>query len=133
MSEIAGRGTRDLSEEHDLKVSVQESASVTLLVSVLVSNAVKHGKGDIDLELTVGTASARLEVCDDGPGFPADFDWRSAANTGISLIDSTGRHDLRGTIHFITRTGPRAGRASRSIFRFLPLPSSPHSSKGGFA
>jgi len=101
----------------DLQVSVQESASVALLVSELISNAVKHGRGTIGLALTVGTTSARLEVCDDGPGFPPDFNWQTAANTGLSLIDSTGRHDLQGVISYENR----AEGGGRVVVEF-PLP-----------
>jgi PAS domain S-box-containing protein len=88
----------------DFSLPVREGASLALLVSELVSNAVKHGRCDIDVTLTVGGDAARLEVCDDGPGFAPDFDWRTEANTGLGLIDSTGRHDLRGTISYENRS-----------------------------
>jgi PAS domain S-box-containing protein len=91
----------------DFRLPVREGASLALLVSELVSNAVKHGHGDIELTLRVNGDIVRLEVCDDGPGFPPGFDWRKAANTGLGLIDSTGRHDLRGTISFANR--PQGG------------------------
>ncbi len=74
-----------------------------LLVSELVSNAVKHGHGDIGLTLSDKGDTAQLEVCDDGPGFPADFNWEVAANTGMSLIDITGRYELGGTISYENR------------------------------
>ncbi len=84
----------------DFRMSVQEGVSMALLISELVSNAVKHGRTDIKLTLTAVENSARLEVCDDGPGFPPGFDWETAANTGLELIDSIGRFDLRGTISY---------------------------------
>lgn len=87
----------------DFRLPVRESASLALLVSELVSNAIKHGRSVVELSLTVCQNRARLEVCDDGPGFPTDFEWRKAANTGLGLIDSTGRHDLSGTITFENR------------------------------
>lgn len=83
----------------DARLPVREGASLALLVS----NAVKHGRDEIEVTLTVQGEMARLEVCDDGPGFPPNFDWRKAANTGLGLIDSTGRHDLHGTISFKNR------------------------------
>ena len=46
----------------------------------------------------------RLEVCDEGQGFPAGFDWRSGSGTGLSLIDIAGRHDLRGRVSFENRS-----------------------------
>jgi PAS domain S-box-containing protein len=84
----------------DFRLPVREGASLALLVSELVSNAVKHGHAEIELTLTVNGGTACLEVCDDGPGFPPDFEWSEAANTGLWLIDSTGRHDLRGNISY---------------------------------
>ncbi|MCW3051949.1 MAG: luxQ 5 [Chthonomonadales bacterium] len=87
----------------DFRISVQEGVSLALLISELVSNAVKHGRTDIDLTLTVEGTRARLEVCDDGPGFSSGFDWRTAANTGLGLIDSTGRYDLKGEISYESR------------------------------
>jgi two-component system sensor histidine kinase TctE len=82
---------------------VRDGASLALLVSETISNAVKHGQGDIEVRLIVSGKTALLEICDDGPGFPPGFDWRRSASTGLGLIDSTGRHDLRGTISFENR------------------------------
>ena len=76
---------------------------MALLISELVSNAVKHGRADIELTLAVEGDRARLEVCDDGPGFPPGFNWSTSANTGLGLIDSTGRYDLRGAIFYENR------------------------------
>ena len=41
-----------------------------------------------------------LQRSDDGNGFPADFDPRTAANTGLQLIESTARWDLRGDVRY---------------------------------
>jgi PAS domain S-box-containing protein len=104
-------------QAEDFRLPVREGASLALLVSELISNAVKHGRADIELTLTVNGGMARLEVCDDGPGFPPDFDWHKAANTGLGLIDSTGRHDLQGSISYENR--PAGG--ARVVVTF-PLP-----------
>ncbi len=82
-----------------------------LLVNELVSNALKHGKGDIEVTLSLLPATqeagerriARLEVCDDGPGFPPDFDPNRATSTGLGLIESLGCWDLRGQIEYKNR------------------------------
>lgn len=101
----------------DFRLPVREGASLALLVSELVSNAVKHGHNEIEVSLTVKRDSACLQVSDDGPGFPPNFDWRKAANTGLGLIDSTGRHDLRGSISYQNR--PEGG--ARVVVNF-PIP-----------
>ena len=98
----------------DFRLAVREGTSLALLVSEMVSNALKHGRTQIDLTLRVEEDKAYLEVCDDGPGFPSDFDWRTAANTGLGLIDSTGRHDLRGTITYDNR--PEGGAKVTVVF-----------------
>lgn len=85
---------------NDFPLSIRNGASLALLVAEIISNAVKHAHNDIEVTLAVQNDRARLEVCDDGPGFPPDFDWMKAANTGLGLIDSTGRHDLKGTISY---------------------------------
>ena len=110
-------GRRIRWQAEDFRLPVREGASLALLVSELVSNAVKHGRSDIEVMLTVQGETARLEVCDDGPGFSPNFDWRKAANTGMGLIDSTGRHDLRGVISYENR--PEGG--ARVIVDF-PVP-----------
>jgi two-component sensor histidine kinase len=84
----------------DIQLPTQKAASLSLLVSECVSNAVKHSKGEIEITLRAEGNNARLEVCDDGKGFAPDFDWRKATHTGLSLIDGTGRHDLRGDVRY---------------------------------
>ena len=98
----------------DFCLPVRESASLVLLVSELVSNAIKHGNGQIGINFSLEGNNARLEVYDDGPGFPDGFDWRKAANTGFDLIDSTGRHDLRGAITY--SNCPEGGASIMVVF-----------------
>lgn len=104
----------------NFRLPVREGTSLALLVSELVSNAVKHGRNDIEVNLSVEEDSARLQVGDDGPGFPSGFDWRQAANTGLGLIDSTGRHDLQGTITYENRL--QGGAQVVVVFPVAQLP-----------
>ena len=83
-----------------MMLRMNQSASLSLLVSELVSNALKHGEGDITVTFQHDEREARLMVCDQGKGFPLDFDAREAANTGLELIMSMARHDLRGDVKF---------------------------------
>ena len=116
---LAGRILNATTE--DFILTVREGASVALLINELVSNAVKHGKGAIDLTLRPQNGHAILSVCDDGEGFPEGFDPVQAANTGLDLIQSVAEWDLRGTIEYsnrpqggacVTVTFPVAGRAT---------------------
>ena len=98
----------------DVALPVKIGASMALLVNELLSNAVKHGKGDIDVALTTEGETVCLEVCDDGPGFPPGFDSATAANTGLELVESIGRWDLGGQVAYETR--PEGGARVRVTF-----------------
>ena len=93
-------GRKINAEIADIILPVQQAASLSLLISECVSNAVKHGTGDIEITLRRENDAARLEVCDSGVGFPPDFDPQKAAHTGLELMDSAARWDLRGELRF---------------------------------
>lgn len=55
---------------------------VVLVVSELVSNSVRHGSSNgIDVKVTAGPGTIRVEVADDGPGFATDV----ARGDGLGL------------------------------------------------
>ncbi len=89
----------------EVYVTVEKSASLALLVNECVSNALKHGSGDIDIVLRTYEegARARLEVRDNGSGFPPGFNAVRSAHTGLELIDVTARWDLRGDVSYENR------------------------------
>ena len=115
MLEITSGGRPVRFQCDDVLLSQRQSASFAMLVSELVSNAIKHGAGLIEVSLRVVPASdaapgtpskppLRLEVHDAGAGFPANFNPKKAANTGLQLIESMGKWDLRGSVEFTNRT-----------------------------
>ncbi len=81
----------------------KQTTSLALIVNELISNAVKHGKGDVEIILRAEGNSVTLEVCDDGPGFPHSFDPETAANTGLELIETIARYDLQGETRYQNR------------------------------
>jgi two-component sensor histidine kinase len=93
-------GRRIAWDAGDINLPLGQSTSLTMLVNELVSNAMKHGHGEISLRLTGDEKSAVLEVMDHGPGFPQGFDPRTAANTGLELIESLARWDLQGSTEY---------------------------------
>ena len=117
------RGLRLRYEVEDFRVSVQAGASLALLISELISNAARHSKTEIALTLALKENVAHLDVYDDGPGFPPEFDWRTAAKTGLGLVDSTGRYELRGDISYDNRPG---GGARVTVT--FPVPAVPSAS-----
>jgi len=87
----------------DLSLPLSQSTSLTMLANELVSNAMKHGRGDIGLRLQADGPGAVLEVTDEGPGFGPDFDPRRSANTGVELIESLARWDLQGSTEYANK------------------------------
>lgn len=80
----------------DTLVPVQLGTSLAVLLNELVSNAVKHGMGAIDVQLSINTTGGHLAVSDAGPGFPENFNSETAAHTGLELVESLSRWDLQG-------------------------------------
>jgi two-component sensor histidine kinase len=85
----------------DLPLPIRQGTHLAVLINELVSNAVKHGEGDIELTLAVVNEQGQLQVRDRGPGFPPDFDPRTAGHTGLELIQSLSRWDLGGDLSFL--------------------------------
>ncbi|HZO88849.1 MAG TPA: ATP-binding protein [Chthonomonadaceae bacterium] len=86
----------------DLRISTRQSTSLAIILNELISNAIKHGEGDIEVRLSADKGYLILEVRDHGPGFPPGFDARQQASTGLDLIDHLARWDLRGEVRYTT-------------------------------
>ena len=86
----------------DVRLPTQQVASLALVVSECVSNAIKHAAGDIEVTLRQEGSRARLEISDGGNGFPPDFDSGQASKTGLFLIDGIAEFDLRGEVRYMT-------------------------------
>lgn len=95
------RGRRLSFEVEDMPLSLKHSTSLAMLVNELISNAVKHGSGDIHLSLMTNGDRANLTVYNRGTGFPAGFDPRKSGNTGMELIESVSGYDMGGTVEYI--------------------------------
>lgn len=99
-------------EVEDIELPGKKSTAVALLANELVANATKHGQGEVRLSVRREDGIVTLEVADEGPGFPEGFDPETAANTGLNLVESISRYDLRGEICYET---PPAGGARVSV------------------
>lgn len=80
----------------DIRLTSKLCVSLTLVLNELVTNALKHGKKEADVLFLVEGTEARLEVFDDGPGFPEGFNPLKDANMGLELVESLVRTDLKG-------------------------------------
>jgi PAS domain S-box-containing protein len=95
----------------DIVLSIHQATSLALIANELVSNAIKHGGGNVQLTLTRAGSEATLAVEDDGPGFGPKFDPQTAAGTGLSLVQNLAQHDLRGR-HTFENRAEGGGRVS---------------------
>ena len=91
----------------ELSVPDKQATSLALITNELISNAIKHGSGDVELILRTEDSTAILEVCDDGPGFTTGFDPKTDANTGLELIENIARYDLQAETSYLNR--PQGG------------------------
>ena len=64
-----------------------------LIVSELVTNAIKHGAGRIRVRLRPSPGGLQVQVDDEGPGFPPDFDARRSGGLGMRLIVALAKGD----------------------------------------
>ncbi|MCW3098260.1 MAG: signal transduction histidine kinase [Chthonomonadaceae bacterium] len=97
----------------------KQATSLAIIANELISNAVKHGVGDIEVTLRVAGERAFLEVCDDGEGFVADFDPQTEANTGLELIENISRYDLSGQPSYENQE--HGGARVTIVFPVLPV------------
>ena len=104
LSNTMGNRRMSLDADETIFLPIKEVSSFSLLVNELVSNARKHGAGDIAVSLKREATNIKLEVCDDGPGFPVGFDPLRSANMGIELIESLSGWDLGGTVTYENRS-----------------------------
>jgi PAS domain S-box-containing protein len=105
----------------EIDLPSKQCVALALVINELVSNALKHGNSEAQVTVSASDGSAVLEVSDDGPGFPDEFDPVRSANTGLELIENLVRTDLRGKVAYKNREG--CGALIRVVF---PLPSEEH-------
>jgi len=107
---------------NDLDVSPSERHTLMLLVSEVVSNAVRHSPGPADAPVlfaaTVGEDIVHIDVTDAGRGFtPRRHDPRAEGGYGLYLLDKAasrwGVDRVGGTrVWFEIARGPRASSIS---------------------
>jgi omega-6 fatty acid desaturase (delta-12 desaturase) len=65
----------------------KRAQALGLVLAELVTNALKYGSGEVRVRFTAATsrAEARLEVEDEGPGLPPDFDMTRQGGLGLRI------------------------------------------------
>ena len=113
----AGTARRAIAEWFDSRVRADELETATLLTSELVTNAVRHGKGDITVRASLDDDRLLIEVTDEGEGLEQmirERNFEHVQGWGLKIVDSQssrwGAHE--GTTHVwfeLERRGPRLG------------------------
>jgi len=101
----------------DCPLSVDTAVSLGLILSELVSNALKHafpgGRGGlVKISIAPENGGYLMAVEDDGPGLPADYDLRKAGSLGMQLVTT-----LAGQISGVAAAG-KGKKGARFTVRF---------------
>jgi anti-sigma regulatory factor (Ser/Thr protein kinase) len=106
-------------------LGAEEVETSTLLVSELVSNAVRHGRGRIELRADLDGDRLLVEVTDEGSGLERtirDREFEQVEGWGLKIVDAVasrwGVHE--GTTHVwfeLERAGPRLGAETKPTAR----------------
>jgi PAS domain S-box-containing protein len=101
----------------EITVSIEVAIPIGLIVTELITNSLRHAfagrtGGEIRISLIRSGDAISLEVSDNGVGFPAGFDWRSAGSMGMKTIDALGEQ-IHGSVEFASGEGV----ACRIVFR----------------
>ena len=81
----------------DVQLAGRKGTSLALVLNELISNAIKHGRGKVEIVVAQEPSGIAVTVCDDGPGFPQGF---HAATAGLELVESLVKWDLGGQVEF---------------------------------
>ena len=100
-------------EVASVALSSKKATTLALILNELVTNAAKHalaGRDDGWLEVRLEEAEdgLRLQVNDDGPGLPPDFDLSRDANVGLEVVRTLAERDLNGRFTLKQDGGLRA-------------------------
>ena len=87
----------------DVQLLSKHAVTLSLAVNELVSNAVKHAAGRIEVTFRAAGEMAEMTVCDDGAGFPDGFDPAVDSHLGLELVQGLTQTDLRGRTVFENR------------------------------
>ena len=100
----AASRARDAADRLTVDLPAELRARLRLVVSELVTNAVRHGDGAIELRLWRDGTTVRGEVVDEGGGFEHEVrseGWQDVGGRGLGIVERlTRRWGIReGTTH----------------------------------
>ncbi len=72
-------------------LSADELAQLGLVAVELVTNALKHGRGRVDVEVKRRDDCLQIAVADEGRGFPENFDPATSKGLGLKIVSTQAR------------------------------------------
>ena len=93
-------GSKLFFEVEEVTLPHSQCGSLALICSELICNAVKHGASRTIVAFRVCENHGYLQVSDDGPGFPEDFDARRRARTGLEVVETLCHCDMGGEVRY---------------------------------
>ncbi|MFZ1237962.1 MAG: histidine kinase N-terminal domain-containing protein [Anaerolineae bacterium] len=85
-----------------LHLASRQATACSLAINELISNAIEHSTEPvmrdvlIDVVLEDGGDFVRLQVTDDGPGLPHDFNLQTVRGLGLQIVRTLAQEDLKG-------------------------------------
>lgn len=102
-------------EGEDVEIPTASAMPLGFIVNELITNAVKHGKGQVIVRIEASLPAVRsISVLDDGPGLPAGFNPAHSRGLGMKIVQALVKQ-IGGTLEF--RPGDN-GRGVCSIVKF---------------
>jgi PAS domain S-box-containing protein len=95
----------------ECELEITKAIPCGLIVNELVTNAFKYAFADRNEGLIVISLRRNgdyfiLEICDDGPGLPDSFDWKTSKTMGFTLV-RTLSDQLKGVMNIENKNGAR--------------------------
>ncbi len=96
---------------HDVKVSIDSAVPLGLIINELISNIFKHAfpnnqEGEIFIRLFIEkNKTINLELCDNGVGFPENFNPCKNSSMGLASVFSIVENQLKGEISVKSENG----------------------------
>jgi two-component system, sensor histidine kinase PdtaS len=82
-------GDRSLSLDMEaFSLSADNLAHLGLIAVELVTNALKHGRGSVEVAVTEEEDCLKIVVSDEGPGFPKSFDSTAREGLGLKIVSA---------------------------------------------
>ena len=98
-----------------LPLPADQLTPLGLITSELVTNALKHGTGRVQVSLTEAPQGLQVCVEDDGPGFPPEFEARRSCGLGMRLVVALAKGNPKQAV-VVDRSAPH-GRVLVTIKR----------------